>query len=80
MLVAVAALGLLSLRSVEQADNQRAAIAAIRVGGIDKAITASAGVAVLPGDGGDAVTLFRAADRALSSARWAPDHQVRRPR
>ncbi len=33
------------------------------------AVTASVGVAVLPQDGGDAVTLFRAADRALYAAK-----------
>jgi diguanylate cyclase (GGDEF)-like protein len=47
----------------------RAAIGAISVPSVDRAITASAGVAVLPQDGGDAVTLFRSADRALYAAK-----------
>jgi diguanylate cyclase (GGDEF)-like protein len=47
----------------------RGAIAAISVPSVDRTITASAGVAVLPQDGGDAVTLFRSADRALYAAK-----------
>jgi diguanylate cyclase len=47
----------------------RAAIAAISVPSVDRTITASAGIAVLPQDGGDAVTLFRSADRALYAAK-----------
>jgi diguanylate cyclase (GGDEF)-like protein len=55
--------------AVQVAEAIRAAIAAIRVAGIDRPITASCGVAVLPEDAGDAVTLFRAADRALYVAK-----------
>jgi diguanylate cyclase (GGDEF)-like protein len=55
--------------AVQVAEAVRAAIAAIRVAGIDRPITASCGVAVLPDDAGDAVTLFRAADRALYVAK-----------
>jgi diguanylate cyclase (GGDEF)-like protein len=55
--------------AVQVAEAVRAAIAAIRVAGIDRPITASCGVAVLPNDAGDAVTLFRATDRALYVAK-----------
>jgi diguanylate cyclase (GGDEF)-like protein len=55
--------------AVQVAEAVRAAIAAIRVAGIDRPITASCGVAVLPDDAGDAVTLFRATDRALYVAK-----------
>jgi diguanylate cyclase (GGDEF)-like protein len=46
----------------------RAAIGEIRVTDVDR-ITASVGVAVLPDDAGDAVALFRSADRALYMAK-----------
>jgi diguanylate cyclase (GGDEF)-like protein len=55
--------------AVQVAEAVRTAIAAIRVTGIDRPITASCGVAVLPEDAGDAVTLFRATDRALYAAK-----------
>jgi two-component system, cell cycle response regulator len=54
---------------MQVAEAVRASIASIRVAGIDRPITASCGVAVLPDDAGDAVTLFRAADRALYVAK-----------
>ena len=47
----------------------RASIAAISLPGFEHPITASVGVALLPQDGGDAVTLFRSADRALYAAK-----------
>jgi diguanylate cyclase (GGDEF)-like protein len=47
----------------------RAAIAAISLPNLDRPITASIGVAVLPEHGGDSITLFRSADRALYSAK-----------
>jgi diguanylate cyclase (GGDEF)-like protein len=47
----------------------RLAISSISLTGIEHAITASVGVALLPQDGGDAVTLFRSADRALYAAK-----------
>jgi diguanylate cyclase (GGDEF)-like protein len=50
------------------AEQVRSAIAEIRATDVGQ-ITASIGVAVLPDDAGDAVTLFRAADRALYSAK-----------
>jgi diguanylate cyclase (GGDEF)-like protein len=62
--------------AVQVAEGVRAAIAAIRIPGIDRPITASAGVAVLPEDGGDSVTLFRAADRALYAAKHAGRNRV----
>ncbi len=43
-------------------------IAEIRASDVDQ-VTASIGVAVLPDDASDAVTLFRSADRALYSAK-----------
>ena len=47
----------------------RRSIGAITVPGLEQHVTASVGVALLPQDGGDAVTLFRSADRALYSAK-----------
>jgi diguanylate cyclase (GGDEF)-like protein len=47
----------------------RAAIATVRVEGVDRSVTASAGVAQFPGDGGDPVSIVRAADRALYAAK-----------
>jgi diguanylate cyclase (GGDEF)-like protein len=51
------------------AEAVRSTIAAISIPGIDAHITASVGVAVVPDDAGDSVTLFRAADRALYAAK-----------
>ena len=51
------------------AEKLRRSIAAITVPGIDRAVTASIGVAVLGEDGADATALFRAADRALYAAK-----------
>jgi diguanylate cyclase (GGDEF)-like protein len=62
--------------AVQVAESVRAAIAAIRIPGVEQTITASAGVAVLPDDGGDSVTLFRAADRALYAAKHAGRDRV----
>jgi diguanylate cyclase (GGDEF)-like protein len=62
--------------AVQVAESVRAAIAAVRIADIDKPLTASAGVAVLPDDGGDSVTLFRAADRALYAAKHAGRNRV----
>lgn len=47
----------------------RATIAAITVPTVDRSITASAGVAAFPDDGGDVATLLRSADRALYVAK-----------
>ena len=51
------------------AEAVRVAIAAITIVGVEHPITASVGVAILPDDGGDSVSLFRAADRALYAAK-----------
>jgi diguanylate cyclase (GGDEF)-like protein len=58
------------------AEASRQAIAAITIPNLDSTITASVGVALLPDDAGDAVTLFRAADRALYSAKRNGRNQV----
>lgn len=58
------------------AESVRTAIAAINVPGVDRPITASIGVAILPDDGGDAVTLFRSADRALYAAKNAGRNRI----
>jgi diguanylate cyclase (GGDEF)-like protein len=55
--------------AIQVAEAVRHAIAAITLPGIDRPITASVGVAVLPDDAGDSVTLFRSADRALYAAK-----------
>ena len=51
------------------AETVRTTIAAIAIPGLESGITASVGVAVVPDDAGDSVTLFRAADRALYAAK-----------
>jgi diguanylate cyclase (GGDEF)-like protein len=55
--------------ALQVAEAVRVAISAVRVASIEHRITASAGVATLPRDAGDSVTLFRAADRALYAAK-----------
>jgi diguanylate cyclase (GGDEF)-like protein len=55
--------------AIHVAEAARAAIATIQIPGVGLDITASAGVAVLPADGADVTTLFRAADRALYAAK-----------
>lgn len=55
--------------AMHAAEAARAAIAAISAPGIDRPITASVGVAVLPDHAGEATTLFRVADRALYAAK-----------
>jgi diguanylate cyclase (GGDEF)-like protein len=57
--------------AIQVTEAVRAAIGAIRVPTVDRQVTASAGVATLPRDAGDSVTLFRAADRALYAAKNA---------
>jgi diguanylate cyclase (GGDEF)-like protein len=51
------------------AENLREAIGALEVSGVDREITSSFGVAVLPDDAPDAQTLLRVADRALYQAK-----------
>jgi diguanylate cyclase (GGDEF)-like protein len=62
--------------AIQVAEAVRAAIGAIRVPTVDRQVTASAGVATLPRDAGDSVTLFRAADRALYAAKNAGRNRV----
>jgi diguanylate cyclase (GGDEF)-like protein len=62
--------------ALQVAESVRRAIAATRVPSIDQPISTSAGVAIMPDDAGDAVTLFRAADRALYAAKRAGRNRV----
>jgi diguanylate cyclase (GGDEF)-like protein len=55
--------------AVQLGEAIRRAIAAISLPNLEQRITASVGLAVLPRDGGDSVTLFRSADRALYAAK-----------
>jgi diguanylate cyclase (GGDEF)-like protein len=55
--------------SVQVAGNLRSAIEKVTVPSIDRAVTASIGVAVMPEDGADTDTLVRNADRALYAAK-----------
>jgi diguanylate cyclase (GGDEF)-like protein len=58
------------------ADKLRHAVAATRVGGVDRPLSASFGVASLPADGGDGDSLVRRADRALFAAKAAGGNRV----
>ncbi|HEY1777602.1 MAG TPA: GGDEF domain-containing protein [Solirubrobacteraceae bacterium] len=60
------------------AEAVRTAIAAIRLPRLEQ-ITASAGIATLPDHAGDALTLFRAADRALYTAKSNGRDQTHTP-
>lgn len=51
------------------AEKVRAAVATITVSGVTRPITASIGLAILPDDANDSVTLLRNADRALYTAK-----------
>jgi two-component system cell cycle response regulator len=62
--------------AIQVTEAVRAAIGAIRVPTVDRQVTASAGVATLPRDAGDSVTLFRAADRALYAAKNAGRNRI----
>ncbi len=62
--------------AVQVAEAVRSAISAIHISAVRQRITASAGVATLPRDAGDSVTLFRAADRALYAAKTAGRDRV----
>jgi diguanylate cyclase (GGDEF)-like protein len=61
---------------LEAAEKLRAAIADISIPGLDRRITASFGVAVLPDDAGEPELLLRAADRALYAAKGAGRDRV----
>jgi diguanylate cyclase (GGDEF)-like protein len=58
------------------AEKLRDAVAGLQVVGVERALTASVGVAVLPADGGDVTTLTRNADRALYVAKAAGRDRV----
>jgi diguanylate cyclase (GGDEF)-like protein len=62
--------------ALQVAENLRERIDAIRVPEVDRAITASLGVAVLPDHAGDPETLLRVADRALYVAKSAGRDRV----
>jgi diguanylate cyclase (GGDEF)-like protein len=62
--------------AIQVTEAVRAAIGAIRVPTVDRQVTASAGIATLPRDAGDSVTLFRAADRALYAAKNAGRNRI----
>jgi diguanylate cyclase (GGDEF)-like protein len=62
--------------ALEAAEKLRAAIAEISIPGVDRRITASFGVAVLPDDAGEPELLLRAADRALYAAKGAGRDRV----
>jgi diguanylate cyclase (GGDEF)-like protein len=51
------------------AEKLRAAVEGVRVAGLDRAVTVSAGVATLPDDAADGSRLLRAADRVLYAAK-----------
>ena len=51
------------------AENLREAIRALEITGVDREITSSFGVALLPEDAPDAQSLLRVADRALYQAK-----------
>jgi diguanylate cyclase (GGDEF)-like protein len=58
------------------AEKLRAAIARVVVSGVDRAVTASFGVAAVPEHAGDASELLRQADRALYVAKHAGRDRV----
>ena len=58
------------------AEATRRAIEAMEIPGLEQIVTAGIGVAVLPDDAGDAVTLFRSADRALDAAERSGRNRV----
>ncbi len=59
------------------AEKIRAAIATISVPGVDRNVSASFGVAVMPDDAGEPDILLRKADRALYAAKRAGRDRVR---
>jgi diguanylate cyclase (GGDEF)-like protein len=61
---------------VKAAEKLRAALATITVPGVDRRITASFGVAVMPDDAGEPDLLLRVADRALYAAKSAGRDRV----
>jgi len=55
--------------ALQVAEAVRTAVAELRVTGVDRSVTASIGVAILPDHAGEPTTLFRMADRALYAAK-----------
>jgi diguanylate cyclase (GGDEF)-like protein len=62
--------------AVVVAEMLRAAIQAVRVASVDRALSASFGIAVIPDHAGDAGSLLRSADRALYAAKRAGRNRV----
>ena len=58
------------------AEKLREAVGKVQVVGVERSISASVGVAVLPADGGDVDTLTRNADRALYAAKAGGRNRV----
>jgi diguanylate cyclase (GGDEF)-like protein len=63
---------------LKAAEKLREAIAALKVPGVDRGISASFGVATFPGDAAEPEGLRRQADRALYAAKHAGRNRVRR--
>ncbi len=62
--------------ALEVAEKLRATIAGVKLTRVDRAISASFGVAVHPDVAGDAETLLRLADRALYAAKGSGRNRV----
>jgi diguanylate cyclase (GGDEF)-like protein len=58
------------------AERVRTAIAALRIHGEDRAVTASLGLALMPDDAGESTLLLRCADRALYAAKRAGRNRI----
>jgi diguanylate cyclase (GGDEF)-like protein len=62
--------------AVEAAEKIRKAVAALEIPGVERAITISIGIAVIPEHAGDADGVLRAADRALYAAKEGGRNRV----
>jgi len=62
--------------AVEAAEKLRAAVESISVPGVERKITVSIGIALIPDNAGDADGLLREADRALYAAKEAGRNRV----
>lgn len=63
-------------RALEVAESIRSTVATLELAELDKPVTASLGVAVMPADGTDSDALIRNADRALYSAKQRGRNRV----